>query len=75
MKANMKSIRNVVASILLVICLCISMVGCADNQATTDPTNESVAAESTGNVTEAQTPDETDAAKQTVKYTAGHTKV
>lgn len=64
MKANMKSIRNVVASILLVICLCISMVGCADNQATTDPTNESVAAESTGNVTEAQTPDETDAATE-----------
>ena len=64
MKANMKPICNVIASILLVVCLCISMVGCADNQAAVDPTNESVSAESTGNITEAQTPDETDAATE-----------
>lgn len=64
MKANMKPICNVIASILLVVCLCISMVGCADNQATTDPTNESVNTESTDNVTEAHTPDETDAATE-----------
>lgn len=59
MKANMKSTRNVIASILLIVCLCISMAGCSDNQAA-DPTNESVAAESTGNVTEPKIPDETD---------------
>ena len=67
MKANMKPICNVIASILLVICLCISMVGCAGNQAATDPTNESVAGASTGNVTEAQIPDETDAATEPAK--------
>lgn len=61
MKANMKTICNVIASILLVVCLCISMVGCADNQAATDPTNESVNTESTDNVTEAHIPDEADA--------------
>lgn len=60
MKANMKPIYNVLASILLVVCLCISMVGCADNQAAADPTNESAAVESTGNATEPQIPDETD---------------
>ena len=64
MKANMKPICNVLASILLAICLCISMVGCADNQAAVDPTNESVAVESTDNVTEPQIPDETDAATE-----------
>lgn len=64
MKANMKPICNVLASILLITCLCISMVGCAGNQAATDPTNESAAAESTGNVTEAQIPDETEVATE-----------
>lgn len=64
MKANMKPICNVLASILLITCLCISMVGCANNQAATDPTNESVAAESAGNVTGAQIPDETDVATE-----------
>ena len=64
MKTNMKSICNILVSILLVICLCISMVGCADNQADTDPTNESVVAESAENVTEPQIPDETDVATE-----------
>ena len=64
MKTNMKSIYNILVSILLVICLCISMVGCADNQAVTDSTNESVVAESAENVTEPQIPDETDAATE-----------
>lgn len=62
MKANMKPICIVLASVLLITYLCISMVGCTGNQATTDPTNESVAAESTSNATEAQIPDETDVA-------------
>ena len=64
MKANMKSIHNILASILLIICLCISMVGCAGNQAATDPTNESVVVESTDNVTEPQILDETEAATE-----------
>lgn len=64
MKANMKPICIVLASVLLITCLCISMVGCTGNQAATDPTNESVAAESTSNATEAQIPDETDVATE-----------
>ena len=64
MNAIMKAIRNVFAALLLILFLCISMVGCADNQATTDPTNESVNTESTDNVTEAHTPDETDTATE-----------
>ena len=66
MNANKKSTLNVLAAILLIACLCISMVGCADNQATTDPTNESVATEIPGNVTVPQIPDEMDTASEPV---------
>lgn len=60
MNANMKSIRNVLATILLLACLCISMVGCADIQDATKPTDESVLIESSGNITGTQIPEETD---------------
>ena len=60
MKANMKSIRNVLASILLIACLCISMVGCTDIQDATKPTDESVLIESSGNTIGTQIPEETD---------------
>ena len=61
MNANMKSIREVLAVILLIVCLCISMVGCADIQDSTEPTDESVLIESSGNTTGTQIPEETDA--------------
>ena len=64
MKANMKSIRNVLASILLIVCLGISMVGCADIQDTTKPTDESVLIESSGDTTGTQIPEETDTATE-----------
>ena len=64
MKANMKSIRNVLASILLIACLCISMVGCADIQDTTKPTDESVLIENSGDATGTQIPEETDTATE-----------
>lgn len=64
MNACMNSIRNVLAAILLIACLCISMVGCADIQDTTKPTDESVLIESSGDATGTQIPEETDTATE-----------
>lgn len=60
MNANMKSIHKVFAAILLLACLCISMVGCTDIQDATEPTDESVLIESSGNTIGTQIPEETD---------------
>ena len=64
MKTTKKFIHKVLVPIFMIACLCISMMGCAVNQAAIDPTNESAAEESTGNITEAQIPDETDVATE-----------
>ena len=64
MNACMNSIRNVLAVILLIACLCISMVGCADIQNTTKSTDESVLIESSGDATGTQIPEETDTATE-----------
>ena len=59
MNATMKAIRNVLAAILLIICLCISMVGCKDNQATTATTGESISIENTSDTNDTYIPKET----------------
>lgn len=59
MNATMKAIRNVLAAILLIICLCISMVGCTDNQAITATTGESISIENTSDTNDTYIPKET----------------
>ncbi len=58
MNATMKAIRNIFAAILLIICLCISMAGCTNNQTTT--TGEAVKVQNPSDTTDAQIPEETD---------------
>lgn len=60
MNANMKSIRNVLAAIFLIVCLCISMVGCANNQEPIAPTGESIKIQNSDSATDTQIPEETD---------------
>ena len=57
MNATMKAIRNIFAAILLIICLCISMAGCTNNQTTT--TGEAVKVQNPSDTTDAQIPEET----------------
>ena len=61
MNATMKAIRNIFAAILLIICLCISMVRCTDNQATTGTTGESIMVQNPSSTTDTQIPEETEA--------------
>ena len=60
MNATMKAIRNVFAALLLILCLCISMVGCTDNQVTTATTGESSKVQNPSSATDTQFPEETD---------------
>lgn len=60
MNATMKAIRNIFAVILLIICLCISMVGCTDNQATAGTTGESIMVQKPSSAINTQIPEETD---------------
>ena len=60
MNATMKAIRNIFAAILLIICLCISMVGCTDNQATAGTTGESIMVQNPSSTIDTQIPEETD---------------
>lgn len=61
MNATMKAIRNIFAAILLIICLCISIVGCTGNQATAGTTGESIMVQNSSNATDMQIPEETEA--------------
>lgn len=59
MNATMKAICNVFAALFLILCLCISMVGCTDNQATAATTGESIKIQNPNSAADMQIPEET----------------
>ena len=60
MKEKIQQIRNFLAIGFLIICLCISMAGCADTQSIIDPTSGSVTTATLATTNKTHLPKETD---------------